>query len=360
MKATITIDKKDALLAGLNNEGKYDVEFDPADLTKEEREELAGCFNVTRDVVPKNVYPRGYTFKSEWKPALDTIHKPVAPTVDEMRKVLNDRIRVRKELEKIEVELARKVWGQNVSRAVEWAESPPEKRIEHHQYMGSFTNSVRFPVLEGTNGKETMKAIAEENPVVKDAIDDAESLAFWLNLERSVSELRNINERAKKEAEEKAEKEASMIRRKAQIDTWVAEHGDENMKERHAAGLLLETEVVDAIRNQAYAALDKFPRYARLKASDVCNGYEDYDGKTIYHDVDFSVMRNDIYLDAQEFDRMKEIRAAAPEHAVIFPRKHYGRCDECDETVIRTGFLVTIKVGELSFSREYAATDESE
>jgi hypothetical protein len=354
MKATITINKKDALLAGFNNEGKYDIEFDPADLTEEERNELVNCdFNVTRSVVPQNA-TSGYTYKSEWGPALDTIHRPIVPTIDEIKKVLRDRIRVRKELEKIEAALIEKQWADNVSNAVKWSNMPPEKRIEKQHYMGSFQYFVSFPFMGGMYPQKVMADIARENTAVKEAIEDAESLAFWLNLERNVIDLHIKLERDKKKAKEKAEKEALKIRRKAQIGAWVAKHGDENMKARYAEGFLADTEVIDAIRNQTFRPLDGFPRYEKLKASDVCQGYEEYGFDEIrYHDVDFTVQKDNIVLTAEEFDRLQEIRAIAPKGAIVSPRNHVARCSDCDNTISRLSFRVEIKVGEFLFSREY-------
>jgi len=137
-----------------------------------------------------------------------------------------------------------------------------------------------------------------------------------------------------------------------QIEIWTLANGTKSQKERLAAGLLPESEIVDAIRSATYAPLDKFPRFKKLKTTDVCNddsGWGD-------HEVNFSV-EDANSLTADEFVVLKNLQNVAPKNSVITPRIHTAECSDCGNTVTRLGFMVKIQVGELSFSREYGLNE---
>ncbi len=149
---------------------------------------------------------------------------------------------------------------------------------------------------------------------------------------------------------------------KSQLDNWVAAHGSDNQKKRHELGLLPELEIIDAIRNAAFSALDGFPRYEKLSKNDIeCNCYN---GPT----AEFEVYAAES-ASAEEFDSMERITSAIkPFHPTVSVtlRTHEAYCKECydkdedgedrdvnNKTVYRKSVLVRIKVGELEFSREY-------
>lgn len=343
MKAKIKINKKDALLAGLDNQGDYEIEFDPAQLTLEERQELIECdFYVDRRISFK-----GFSFKNGWRPALDSVHRPVAPTVEELRKVLIDMIRARKEIFKIEADFEEKKKQEALEMAIQWAKRPIEKNLEYNHRTKSYECRLGEPIYKA----------AKQNNEIREAIEDAQSLCFWVNLANQVDEIKSEAEKAAQKAALLAEQEAIFKRRHAQITAWVAEYGDENMKARHAEGVLSSTEVTDAMRNQLFKPFDGFSRYERLQASDVCNGYEDYEYSGIkYHDVEFTVENEGITLTAKEFEQLRKIHTVAPQGATITPRDHVATCEQCDNTVHRISVKVEIQAGEFRFSREYQLT----
>lgn len=155
-------------------------------------------------------------------------------------------------------------------------------------------------------------------------------------------------------AKEMAEKEAAASRRSAQIAAWVGANGDENQKGRYALGLLPEGEILHGIRDEQFAALCEFPRYKKPKAIEIpCLCVWD-EGVT---DPSFSVAPA-TEADAGTYDSLsaitEAIRAVHPE-AWVDLRVHTAWCPECGEEIQRRGVLVTITVGELILSREYAA-----
>jgi hypothetical protein len=347
MKAQIYINPKTALLAGLNNQGVYSVEFDPADLTPDQRRTLAEC-DIDSETKAYRTHLEG-NYIGDWGAGI------AAPNLDALRAVLNAR---RKTLDAKAAEKAAKEADYEAQRraaVAEWVESPPEDRVVFYNMEWRVRVRQYLPALNGKTDLDYVKGRAEVDHAVREALEDANALAFWQNLEAEVGTIitRRSSERAA--AERKAEQEAAASRRKAQIAAWVAKHGNDNMKERLAVGLLPTEEVKNLIRDQAYAPLDEFARYEKMKAEDVCDGVDDYyDNNYRYHDVKFGI-KTSKSLSAKSFEHMKKIRTAIGDNAEIEPRDHCGTCGECNNTVYRVGFMVRIKVGELEFSREYAS-----
>jgi hypothetical protein len=136
--------------------------------------------------------------------------------------------------------------------------------------------------------------------------------------------------------------------REAQIEGWIAEHGTDNQKKRHAAGLLPDKEIVDEIRDDAFRELDMvYERYEPLTAGDIPCTCE-YEGPDVSYNADDAETAT-----AEEFDRLEEIKQDAPEGAEVTLREHVGTCDRCDEIVKRKGVLVRLSVGVFNFGREY-------
>ena len=152
-----------------------------------------------------------------------------------------------------------------------------------------------------------------------------------------------------KVAEELAKAEAKRAEHKAklktQVDEWVDEFGTDNQKARHAEGMLSLDEVKDYIRAQLYDPMKDWPRYEKIQASDFCTC--EYDP-----DIEYSADLKP-HVTAEEYDQLQALRKLMPT-AEIEIREHEGKCSECDNNCLRTGFMVRITTGELKFSREYA------
>ena len=160
---------------------------------------------------------------------------------------------------------------------------------------------------------------------------------------------------AKKEAEKEAEAEA----RVAVIAEWVEAHGTENQKARLADGLLPESEIVDAIRDEVFAPMDSMyaghygevgGRYEKMKSSDVCTCESYYDEGTCH--VVFSV-EDATELTAEQYEVIVAARKAMPK-ATIKARVHIGSGDECESVEKRYSLHVKVDYHGIPLSREYA------
>jgi hypothetical protein len=339
MKAKIMIDKSAALIAGLDNQGEYVIDFDPSDLTLEQRQELAKSGEKDGVYLP---YMIGGTYYTHLYTNITT------PDIDALRAIIDRRIAERKDQEAKQKEKDL----QDIEKYI--TSKTDEELIDTANYYAEIEFWAReygVPAAQRLNDQTTLARMARiENELIpaKQAEIDAERAAKKAEAERRRAE------EERKEAIKAREKEESAKRLAAQLDAWVAEHGTADMKERHAEGLLARSEIKDAMRDQTFAPLADFPRYRKMKKSEICDaeGYE-YEE----HDVSFEVETAES-LSAEEYAALKAIREAAPDGAVVEPRIHTATCDECDYTENRTGFMVRITIGELEFSREYGMTQD--
>jgi len=153
-----------------------------------------------------------------------------------------------------------------------------------------------------------------------------------------------------------SDKERQEVLWREERSIWLSEHGTENMKSRLLENLLPEEEFADAIRNWAFAPLDGFVRYQRLRESDVphseaCDGYDCHP----YFDVDGAGG-----LTAEEYANLCAIRTAAgggPIPVAVAPRTHSGtsgcETEETEGKVFRRSALCTTSFAGLKLSREY-------
>ena len=352
MKAIITIRESDALAAGINNQGEYEIEFDPADLTQEQREELLHSEQSS------------FNEKYEWQankgdspgPYYDvsSIVKPVRPDLETLKALLDARIIRRVEvLAKIEKEKQTKT--DNDLKNIEKWMSNPEKCVSCDYRDVSYKMKRIYLNWDAKNYYNTV-------PGFEDAIEDAKSLIFWQNLELDIAKTIKDKEKDRKEAEEDAVDAATATRKTNQISGWVFEHGTQSQMDRLEVDLLPETEIIDAIRAEAYASLtlrektggglDGFPRYNKLKTSDVCTC--EYD----YCDIDYNVDAKESATE-EEFEQLQEIKKLMPD-ATVELREHTGESEDCKNTVRSTGFMVRMTVGEFEFSREYGLKTDTE
>jgi len=319
MNAIIRIHQDDALKAGLNIYGEQSVNFDPKDLTQEQRDKLADYNN----------YGNGY------KVPTNGIHPVAEANLETLRFVLDEQIRIAKEKKAKEEAEAAEARLRREAAIEKFLETPDEELL----LCNPRSDSV------GIIGTEAFIAFGKpknpEDKRVDEAIKKIDSLkqlgkkknAEWQDAERN--EIKE-KERIAKEKEQ---------RRRDQIKEWVMKHGTVNQRARFHEGFLPEKEVIDAIRNEVFRAFDDFDRYERMNDSDVC------ECEYGICNVSFSVEEMP-KMTAEEFEFLEKLRETNKD-AEIIPRLHIGEADYCDGKEYRMGFKVNISVGELNLSREY-------
>lgn len=329
MEAQIKITKTAAIKAGKDMAGVHRVDFDPADLTQGQRDELAKLVRGDEVVVEIGQVPI-----------------PDQVTAETLKSILDVRIaeveKRRREATKRAIEEAAlkiKAWDEwlgseekLVYRGGEWRADCPSTHITSELSHNLPKDHVFWNKLRWVEAvREEFEAKAEE-----------------LNAEQR-------KERDAAAEQRQAERRAAEQRRDLEIKSWVQLLGDENMKGRLQEGLLGEDEVLDLVRDHVYRPLDDFPRYKKLRASDFeCDCPCEFECKTV-----------DPLLSAEEYTALLSLRQAA-EHLKtahgaeisVEPRRHVCTCTCCEDDVRRLGVMVRARIGELEFSREYGLDEE--
>ena len=204
----------------------------------------------------------------------------------------------------------------------------------------------------------TLRQWVQDDPEVMARIEQAARAAT--ELQRHLAEMHGaVRRKAEAEAQEKeAAKEAQAQRREKQLSDWVANYGTATQKKRFAAKLLPEDEVLDGLREQAFAPLEDLPRYEKIKKSDVVTAAFKADRFDLEHEeVEFNAFNAEQATD-EEFAVMETIQQKLP-GAVTTLKEHVGffSCakGKDDPEVRRKSVHVELKVGELTFTRVYAA-----
>lgn len=337
MKAKIWVDKDAAVIAGVNNYGWYFVEFDPAEFTPEQREELI------KSKQDDNAYLINRGVYDSYGSSVDIMKTAIAD-FETMKKMLDLRISIKAE-RKIKWDMKAKEKDERdrmegVEYLKGWMSIPLGERVIHKR--GTYSPMLYEVKLDSP----TYNKYHQEVPGITEALELAEA-----ECTRKNAESKKQFEQAEREAIERKEREAAAKRQKkqdveAQIAKWVEDYGTLSQVERLAAKLLHQQEIIDAIRNQAYRKLDELPQYVKMKPKDVCAC--EYGTCNVTFDV---IEKS--WATEEEFSLMSKIKNLLP-GAELELREHYGHADECENTATRIGIMVRLTVGALSFSREYA------
>jgi hypothetical protein len=151
-------------------------------------------------------------------------------------------------------------------------------------------------------------------------------------------------------AKAKAQRETN----ESAIRAIIAEHGSASDIERHDAGVLPSAEREELIARVLFAPLADLSLYDEVSEQEVADECEcDVD------DVRFSASTvEQPELSSEQFVRLKAVRAAAPEGAIVQVREHVGYergRDGADEPEIRRmGVRVTVEFAGEKYRQEYA------
>lgn len=152
------------------------------------------------------------------------------------------------------------------------------------------------------------------------------------------------------EAQKRVEQERKAAAKRQQIAAWVAEKGTESQRKRQNAELLDEQEVIDAMRDEAFASLANFSLYEKLHRVDV----EHTDDCQWSENVEFSA--ENAFATEATFAQLEQMQALLP-GATITTRRHTAQCESCKAETVRDSLLVKITVGEFEFTRDYGVPE---
>jgi hypothetical protein len=334
---TVEVDKAAAVRAGVDEAGTYELPVQPSQLSDGAREFLADWLSGRRTLY---------------------VSVPVLPTPDSIHAWLEANGQALAAKRKAEMDRQEK----NILEALEMPDSAwiGTETSFLEDGMRHYEPSVRANGPEGVYLTEPerkdpriamrMKAIAEGELFRRMHAEwEAKHAAY---LKRQAEAKVQAERRAAEITEEQRRSEA---RRADQLATWLATKAPEAMRKRHARALLPEQDLISAIRDEVFAPLADLPRFPRLTDEEVRRNLnaEEYD------EVSY-VTRDAQSASDEDIDLMEHIERVIP-GAKCELREHVGflksRDDADDPEVCRKGILVTVKVGELTLSREYAAAE---
>jgi len=144
------------------------------------------------------------------------------------------------------------------------------------------------------------------------------------------------------------------------IGTWIAAHGTDDEKDRHAAGVLPMAEAIVCITDAMFASVDARPRYVRDGAQRLQRLIQECTGTPAVVLPSDVVVRSAHAMVAsrEEWAAVREIQERLPaahvmlRHHQVSSRRHPGV-----PGIVIIGALVTMKHGPLVLRREYIVSD---
>lgn len=339
MKASIDVCQATALKLGLDNTGIYVIDFNPADLTTEQREELSKSKIIDGAFCSNHNHSHGeiqsYELKRVGKPDFETL-----------KSIIDERIFLKKEKERKQIDREKKAYDETVEKLTRWVQKPIEDRIERSQGVFSYQ-----PVWNSI-GIRNMHNFYDFVPELKEDTEDILSACFWINADDEINKKITDKTREAKQAAEKEKNFAISNARQEQRHAWIRAFGTENQKGRLEENMLPILEIESCMMDQIFEPLTElFDRYVKMKANDVCDCDSEYADRSFTSEIIGAV------TDSQ-YEQIKAMRKALP-GAVLKIKKHYGSCANCEENLEKTGIVATITYGAFEFSREYGCQNGS-
>lgn len=328
MQIKVKLEQSDAIKLGREEYGNLEVGVDLSTLPQAERDWLAqsqeGVGRLDLNLCYE-VPPPGYRRRQLFPPTAEGVQDLLKMAV---QMAAEYRLYQDREIAKSKAEEAEQI---------RQGEQNLEAVIQHLLTLddNGFIQEIAQPYLTPPGGITTVR----RERVIKDL--------------RLVPQLQRYNERLERvrvEDEERkrqklAEEERCTAAKERQLVDWVMQHGTDSQRKRFAANLLDMDEIVNAIRDEAFAPLNEFPQYEKLTVSDI-----EHEG---YCEADSGYFEaEDSYADEETFAKLERMKSLLPQ-ATITPRKHTGTCKNCEREITRNSLLVKLVVGEIHFSRDY-------
>ena len=172
---------------------------------------------------------------------------------------------------------------------------------------------------------------------------------------------RDLALRKAQNREERTRQEALRAEKLQAIDAWVKAHGSEDQRARHAAGLLPEAEVIEALTDEAFACVADRPRYTLDGVPRLEEHLRHVTGRT-----DIVIASADLAIDgsdakaatAAQWTVIGGLHRTLPDAKVIL-RAHQlsWRREPSLPPFVVYGVLVTRRVGPFNLRREFAVPE---
>jgi hypothetical protein len=171
----------------------------------------------------------------------------------------------------------------------------------------------------------------------------------------------DLRARADRNRQERAAQLAVHQEKKAEIAVWIATHGTTEQQTRHAAGMLPMEEAIEAMTDEAFAAVGDRPVYPRDGASRLqghLRQFPQYANASVT-ELDLIVTGAEaVKATAAQWALVQALQAVVPD-ATVNLRVHTlaWKTDRQAPMLTLFGAVVTLRVGPFTLRREYQAPD---
>jgi hypothetical protein len=308
----LNISEQEAIKAGRSEYGTVEKEFDPAILNPEQRAMLA---QENLKTGPLNTYHPRFAH-------LDDFDAAVTQTLD---------YKIEEEKRKIEEE------KDEVIEIATW----PLERLKNHTHRSPEGRTLNS--YHGDKVRKHTDELPETAALIKRNLE-------ILNNEDKENDLKRAEReaRAKREQEKKTERAVALCKeRQAFVKKMLS--SKPVVFEQYERGMLSEPEQRKMACDVVFAALDGWPRYERIRGSDVCDCGANGDATSFEVDEAENLSTN-TFRDLVELEK----KATAFK---IEPREHVGECGYCDSKLTRYSAHVSFVIGDWTLTREFALDD---
>lgn len=149
----------------------------------------------------------------------------------------------------------------------------------------------------------------------------------------------------------------------AELEAAAAHLGTDNQRERFAAGLLPEDELLALARGELYRPFDGLPRwgkYTLVRVADIrhtpkCEGH---DKDVVFESCQAGELSHDEWVAYRALQAARDIAAlhpwlSSPGAITLEPMGHFATCTACDAEVCRMSAKVIVKWAGRELVREY-------
>jgi hypothetical protein len=163
--------------------------------------------------------------------------------------------------------------------------------------------------------------------------------------------------------EERARQQALRAEKLKAIDEWVKAYGSEDQRARHAAGLLPEAEVIEALTDEVFATVADRPRYSMDGVGRLEAHLRQVTGRT-----DIVVAPADLVVTGPDADSatpaqwavIESLHRALPDAKVILRAHRLSWSKEPTlPALVVYGVLVTRRMGPFNLRREFATVSST-
>lgn len=169
----------------------------------------------------------------------------------------------------------------------------------------------------------------------------------------------DLRKRRERTSQERAAQLALHEQKREVVAQWVAANGSDDQRARQSAGLLPMQEVIDAITDQAFHALDGYPRYTHDGAEKLqahLRQVPRYASVTVSQDDLVALGRPAVTATREQWAFMEQIKSLVTP-AIVNLRRYdlsWARDSRAPKLTVFS-VVVVIKIGPLSVRREFIA-----